>query len=142
MVRLVRRTAPPLVPPPPAASPSARRRPSQAQLAGILLAVLLALFGGSAVAPHQPDLHGGPVQSQSAATHHQDPPQHLQGAISHPAHAATQAPLPLLPAVEQYGPEPRRGSVLPERPQLSAEHLTHRSPRHGRAPPAAQASET
>lgn len=112
-----------------------RARPPAARLPGLLLAVILALFGGSAAVPHQQDAHGLLAGGHSAGTQHQDPPQHLHGANSHPAHAATQAPLPLLPAVEQDGPEPQPGLALPESPQLSAAHLTHRTPRHGRAPP-------
>ncbi|NLU74178.1 hypothetical protein HCC61_16065 [Streptomyces sp. HNM0575] len=123
---------------------SRRRR----RLPGILLAVLLAVFGGSMAAAHQVAAgaqrthgtqavqlaHGG---GQSAVSHqHQEPPQHFHGAIVNPGHAAAQAPLPLLPAVEQDAREPRRGSVLPDAPRLSATQLTHRSPRQGRAPPA------
>jgi hypothetical protein len=102
--------------------------------------VLLALFGGSGAVAHQPDVHGAPAQGQSAgSTYHQDPAQHFKGAIAHPAHAATHAPLPLLPAVGTQEHGPRDGFVLPQRPELSASHLAHRTPRHGRAPPAAQA---
>lgn len=106
------------------------------RLPGILLAVLLALFGGSVAVPHQQDAHALASGGQSAGSYHQDPPQQLHGANAHPAHAATQASLPLLPTDEQDGPPPQRGFTLPEAPQLSAAHLTHRTPRHGRAPPA------
>ncbi|SCK06800.1 hypothetical protein [Streptomyces sp. WMMB 322] len=102
----------------------------------MLLALLLALSGGSAALQHQPGPHDFRSAGQAAGTHHQDPPQHLRTAVAHPAHAATQAPLPLLPAVGQNGSQEQRGHVLPERPQLSTADLTHRSPRQGRAPPA------
>ncbi|OEU86723.1 hypothetical protein DB35_23980 [Streptomyces abyssalis] len=113
-----------------------RVRSTTPRLPGILLAVLLVLSGGSAAMAQQPHAQGAPAQGQSAGAHQQDPPQHFQGAIAHAAHAATHAPLPLLPAVGQNGPEAEPGSVRPERPRLSATHLTHRSPPQGRAPPA------
>ena len=130
--------------PPLASSPSPakarsfrpRRSGPGASLPGVLLAVLLALFGGSAAVQHQPGLHDLRSGGQSAGAHHQDPAQHLQKAIALPAHAATQAPLPLLPAADQNGPLEQRSHLLPESPQLSAAHLTHHSPRQGRAPPA------
>ncbi|WP_111602397.1 hypothetical protein [Streptomyces sp. Amel2xB2] len=106
----------------------------------VLLALLLALFGGSGALAQQPEAHGAAAQSQSAGgAYEQAPAQHLNAALAHPAHAATHAPLPLAPAVGKYVQEPRHSVVLPRRPALSAAHLTHRSPRHGRAPPAAQA---
>lgn len=128
--------------------------PARRGLPGILLAVLLAVFGGTAAVPQQASAAAGTQAAElaqvaqlahsggqsanpySAGTHHQDPPEHYQGAIAHNAHAATHAPLPLLPAVEQDAREPLRGSVLPQRPRLSPTQLTHRSPCQGRAPPA------
>jgi hypothetical protein len=119
------------------APPTCRARTRTARrLPGILLAVLLALFGGSVAGPQQQQAHALATGGQSAGSYHQDPPQHLHGANAHPAHAATQAPLPLLPAAGRECPEPRRGFAPAEGPQVSAAHLTHRTPRHGRAPPA------
>lgn len=105
-------------------------------LPGTLLAVLLLLFGGSAALAQEPPPDDGQAHGPSAGTtYHPGPPQQLNGAIAHPVHAATHAPLPLLPAAGHEAREPEAISALPERPQLSAAHLTHRSPLHGRAPP-------
>lgn len=127
------------------------RSPWQRRLPGILFAVLLAVFGGTAAVPHQASATSGGTQAHaaqlarsmgqsgyehSADAHHPQPPQQLHGAIAHSAYAATHAPLPLLPAVEQEAREPWHSSVLPERPHLSPAQLAHRSPRQGRAPPA------
>lgn len=104
-------------------------------LPGLLLAVLLAVFGGSLAGPQQQEAHALATGTPSAASYHQDSPQQLHGTNAHPAHAATQAPLPLLPAGEQGCPEPQPGFVLAEGPRLSAAHLAHRTPHRGRAPP-------
>lgn len=115
-----------------------RRLRSGTRPPGALLAVLLLLlFGGSAALAQQPappadaGTHGSPV----GGPHHPGPSQQLHGAIAHPAHAATHAPLPLLPAAVQDEPAPDHVSLPSERPRLSAAHLTHRSPLRGRAPP-------
>ena len=65
----------------------------------------------------------------------QDPPR-LQGTLAHPAQIAAHAadPLPLLPAGRQEQTR-LRGSVQPTPSVIAAAHLTHHSPRHGRAPP-------
>lgn len=121
---------------------AAGRTRRTARLPGIVLALLLALFGASGAVAHGQDALGAPAQGQSAdSAYHHDPAQHLKSAIAHPAHAATHAPLPLLPAVGPREQEPRHGIAAPQRPRPSAAHLTHRSPRHGRAPPAVQARE-
>lgn len=126
------------------------RRP--ARLPGIVLALLLALFGTSGAVAHGQDghgqtaygqtAHGAPAQSGSAdSAYHHDAAQHLKNAVMHPAHAATHAPLPLLPSAGASAQEPRRALAAPRHPQPSAAHLTRHSPRHERAPPAVQARE-
>lgn len=121
---------------------AADRTRRTARLPGIVLALLLALFGTSGAAAHGQAAHGAPAQGQSAdGAYHHGPAQHLKSAVAHPAHAATHAPLPLLPAVGPREREPRAAFEAPQRPRPSAAHLTHHSPRHGRAPPAVQARE-
>ncbi|WP_181767007.1 hypothetical protein [Streptomyces albidus (ex Kaewkla and Franco 2022)] len=126
-------------------TPSGRRPASRWP---VLVAVLLALLGGSA--PSASVLAGaatvGTTASAQSGSHDvsgdghasrptQDAP-HLQGTLTHPPHIAahTADPLPLLPA-GRNDQTATRGSVQPQPPGIAAAHLTHHSPRHGRAPP-------
>lgn len=109
-----------------------------ARLAGLLFAVVLAVLGGSspvAPAPLQPGqtpgTHATAVASGSDTA---DDAPHLRGTRTPPPLLAGHPAAPLLPAAGQENPA-WDGSVLPAPPAVSAAHLAHRSPRHGRAPP-------
>jgi len=122
-----------------------------ARLTGVLLAVLLALLGGSASTPGNAastpadaagttsssvcSVPGGhDTSGDGRASGAQDPPD-LRATLTHPPLIAHHCGIPLLPSGQQQEEQAWTGSVLPPQPGISAAHRTHHSPRHGRAPP-------
>ncbi|SCK49750.1 hypothetical protein H181DRAFT_04475 [Streptomyces sp. WMMB 714] len=116
------------------ASPSRR----SVRLIGVLFAVVLAVLGGTspvAAAPHQPvQAAGAHAVSAAPGPDAADDAFHMRVARSAPPLLAGQPDAPLLPEAARENPAWDR-SVLPAPPSVSAAHLAHRSPRHGRAPP-------
>ncbi|HWM39252.1 MAG TPA: hypothetical protein VNS49_19265 [Streptomyces sp.] len=120
------------------------------RLTGVLLAVLLALLGGSASPGNAAatPANAGSTASSSAcsvpgehntsgegcASGTEEHP-HLRATLTHPPLIAHQGGTPLLPTGQQQEDQAWTGSLLPPQPGISAAHLTHHSPRHGRAPP-------
>lgn len=111
------------------------------RLAGFLFAVVLAVLAPAAPASAQagPDGRTAPGLQAAADAHasgsgaDHDAPS-LRGTRTPPPLLAGHPAAPVLPPAERGDPC-RPAALLPAPPAISAAHLAHRSPLHGRAPP-------